>query len=137
MHEYSLACSIAEICRDSARANGLAEVVRIVLRVGPLAGVHQETLQFLFPDVAEAHGIGRPELHFQLEPLKISCPVCGHQETVPLPDGGFVEVWHNPTGQPLPSRCPACGATGLSYPDAMVFDIKEIEGEREGEPSSS
>ena len=131
MHEYSLACSIAEICRDSAEANGLAVVTRIVLRVGPLAGVQQETLHFLFAEVADAHGIGRPDLYFELEPLSIHCAACGHAGAIPLPEGGFVEIWHNPTGQPLPRECPACGATGLTYPDAMAFEIKEIEGERE------
>ncbi len=129
MHEYSLACSISEICRDTVNAHGLANVERIILAVGPLAVVHEETLCFLFDEVAEEYGIGRPELVFVYQPLRARCRCCGFEETIEPPESGFREIWHNPEGAPLPAQCSSCGATELEFPGASRFDVEGVEGE--------
>jgi len=129
MHEYSLACSIAEICKETADAHRLITVGRIVLAVGPLAVVHEETLRFLFEEVAPEYGLGQPELAFTYQPLHIRCGRCGSETTVEPPEQGFIEIWHNPEGTPLPTRCGRCGATEIEFPGAYGFDVEGIEGE--------
>jgi Zn finger protein HypA/HybF involved in hydrogenase expression len=129
MHEYSLACSIAEICRETADVHGLIIIERIVLAVGPLAVVHEETLRFLFDEVAQEYGIGQPELAFSFQPLRVRCRRCGSEKTIEPPELGFIEIWHNPEGTPLPTHCGDCGATEIEFPGASRFDVEGIEGE--------
>lgn len=129
MHEYSLACSIAEICKESAEAHGLITVERITLAVGPLAVVHEETLRFLFDEVAQEYGIGQPELVFSYQPLRVSCRSCGSERAVAPPEQGFIEIWHNPEGTPLPAHCDSCGGSEIEFPGASRFDLEGIEGE--------
>jgi len=129
MHEYSLACSIAEICRETADAHELITIERIVLAVGPLAVVHEETLRFLFDEVAQEYGIGQPELAFSFQPLRVRCRHCGSEKTIEPPEPGFCEIWHNPEGTPLPTHCDGCGATEIEFPGASRFDVEGIEGE--------
>ncbi len=133
MHEYSLACSIAEICRETADAHGLVTIERIVLAVGPLAVVHGETLCFLFEEVAQEYGIGQPELAFLYQPLCVRCRRCGSEKTMERPERGFREIWHNPEGTPLPTHCDSCGATEIEFPGASRFDVEGIEGETTGD----
>jgi len=129
MHEYSLACSIAEICRETADAHGLITIERIVLAVGPLAVVHEETLRFLFDEVAQEYGIGHPEVVFSYQPLSVRCRRCGSEKAIEPPELGFREIWHNPEGAPLPTHCDSCGATEIEFPGASRFDVEGIEGE--------
>src|SRR4030042_4003748 len=109
MHDYCLACSIAEIVRDSAHKHGLVTIERVILAVGPQAAVQEDTLNFLFAEVAKAYGIGCPHLVFQHEPLQVKCGVCGETTVAELPTGGFREIWHNPEGVALPVRFPLRG----------------------------
>ena len=129
MHEYSLACSIAEICRESAQANRLAVISRVILAAGPLAAVSEDTLSFIFGEVAEQYGIGRPQLVFLKTPLIVKCRVCSAQTEMQAPEGGFCEVWQNPQGEALPEACPVCGSRDIEYPGATLFEVESLEGE--------
>jgi Zn finger protein HypA/HybF involved in hydrogenase expression len=131
MHEYSLACSIAEICQESAQANSLTVITRVALAAGPLASAHEETLAFLFGEVAQQYGIGRPALTFARKPLIVICASCGAETAMDAPDGGFCELWHNPEGAALPEACPACGSRDISFPGASLLEVESIEGEQD------
>jgi len=133
MHEYSLACSIAEICRQSAEKHNLSRIQSVVLAVGPLAAVHRETLCFLFSEVAETYGAGRPQLIFRQQPLRVHCRRCGATEVLDPPLQGFREIWHNPEGAALPVVCLRCGSAEISYPGATRFEVEELEGEGPGD----
>jgi hydrogenase nickel incorporation protein HypA/HybF len=48
MHELSIALNIVEMAEEQAATHGVAKVVAVHLRVGPLAGVAKEALRFSF-----------------------------------------------------------------------------------------
>jgi len=131
MHEYSLACSIAEICQESAQANRLVVIHRVTMAVGPLAAVSFDTLAFLFGEVASQHGLGRLELVFSRKPLIVKCNACGVETTLETPQEGFCEPWHNPEGAQIPWECPSCGSRDVEHPDASLFAVESLEGEQE------
>jgi Zn finger protein HypA/HybF involved in hydrogenase expression len=129
MHEHSLACSIAEICQESAQANHLVVISRVILAAGPLAAVSEDTLSFIFGEVAAQHGIGTPQLVFLKKPLVVKCRACSAKTELEAPTGGFCELWHNPQGEALPETCPVCGSRDIEYPGATLFEVESLEGE--------
>ncbi len=130
MHEYSLACSIAEICQECAQANRLVAIHRVTLAVGPLAAVSYDTLAFLFGEVTDQHGLGRPDLVFSRKPLIVKCKTCGAETAMETPQEGYCEPWHNPGGAQIPWECPACGSREVEHPDAALFAVESVEGEQ-------
>ncbi len=104
---------------------------RVTMAVGPLAAVSHETLAFLFGEVAEQHGLGRPELIFSHKPLAIKCNACGNEAALEPPQEGFCEPWHNPGGAQIPWECPECGSREVEHPDAAIFAVESLEGEQQ------
>jgi hydrogenase nickel incorporation protein HypA/HybF len=111
MHEYSLALALIDRANREARIHGAVTVSRVVVRVGPLAGVERELLETAFGLVRVGTLCGSAELTVTGEDVVWRCDVCGQV----LAPGGTL-------------ACPACGLPArLAGGDALVLERIEME----------
>lgn len=111
MHEYSLVQALLQRVEEEARSRRASAVHRVIVRIGPLAGVERD----LF---ATAYDLCRPgtlcdaaELVITREDVDWRCAACGAQ----IPDGTRLV-------------CPACGwPARLEGGDALVLERIELE----------
>jgi hydrogenase nickel incorporation protein HypA/HybF len=98
MHELSIANSILDTVRAEAARRPGARPTKVGLRVGELAGVDPESLDFCFTVLvsgtecaplaleietrARRQRCPRCERTFQVTDFDISCPECGNLETI-------------------------------------------------------
>jgi hydrogenase nickel incorporation protein HypA/HybF len=99
MHELSIALGILDLATEEARRHGDARVLAIHLKLGPLAGVVKEALQFSY-DIARA---GSPledaQLVIEDVPVAAYCPTCGGVRAVVSVQQLCCVVCGTPTGQ--------------------------------------
>ena len=76
MHELSLANNLVEIAIEHAQTHGVEKVCGITLRVGALACVHKEALEFSFELVAKETMAEGATLSFIDVPVAIYCGSC-------------------------------------------------------------
>jgi hydrogenase nickel incorporation protein HypA/HybF len=107
MHELSIALSLVELADGAARRAGAARVIAVQLRLGAMAGVVREALEFSFPLAAAGTALEGARLEIEELPLVIACAPCG-QELRPATPGSF--------------RCPRCGT-----PSAAIVQGRELE----------
>lgn len=93
MHELSLCYALLEQVSSIAQSQGAQRVTRILLRIGPLAGVDPSLLRHAYPLAAVGSLAEGAELCIESSPLRIHCARCGTEAEV------------------TPNRmlCPACG----------------------------
>jgi hydrogenase nickel incorporation protein HypA/HybF len=106
MHELSIALNIVDGVLEEAQQRGL-RVAAVHLRLGPLAGVDEQALVFVYPMACEGTPLEGTQLVVQRTEAVVCCPVC-EREAPP------------PTVYDL--RCPICGSC-----DARVFCGTELE----------
>lgn len=91
----------------------LTSVTRVVLEIGPLAGVEPELVRLAFQRLAPTHGLTRAELAIEWVPLTTRCEACGavqeHERA----------VFH----------CLSCGGgrVGVERGDAVILKSIELE----------
>lgn len=92
MHEVSIAEDILDLLEAEMGVPG--PLLEVELEIGPLSGVHPESLDFCFPVVARERGFGSPLLRVRRIPVLLLCEACS-------------ERWssEDPVGS-----CPRCGA---------------------------
>ena len=111
MHEYSLAQALVEHVERQARARGALSVHRVVVRIGPLAGVETELLTTAYDHVRVGTICASAELCVGGEEVVWVCDACGEA----LPSGGAL-------------CCPGCGLPGrLAGGDALILERIEME----------
>jgi hydrogenase nickel incorporation protein HypA/HybF len=96
MHELSVCQAMLTQVTDLARAQRANTVHKIVLRVGPLAGVEPGLLRQAFPLASAGTLAEAAELVIEELPLRVRCETCG-AETVALPNRlvcGACGDWH-------------------------------------------
>lgn len=108
MHELSIAQALIDAACEAA---GPARVTRVMIRVGELAGVVAEALQFSFEVAAVGTACEGAELQIEPVPLAIHCPACDAMHT---------------SLEPYRLTCPACGTTGTIVA-GRELDLIEIE----------
>ena len=108
MHELSIAQALIDA---ACQAAGPARVTRVMVRVGELAGVVAEALQFSFEVAAIGTACEGAELQIEPVPLAIHCPACDAVRT---------------SLEPYRLTCPACGTTGTIVA-GRELDLIEIE----------
>lgn len=107
MHELSIALSLVELAGGAARRAGAAQVTAVHLRLGAMAGVVREALEFSFPLAAEGTALEGARLEIEPVPLVVACAPCG-RDVQPAAPGSF--------------RCPICGT-----PSAAIVGGRELE----------
>jgi hydrogenase nickel incorporation protein HypA/HybF len=112
MHELSIATSVIESATARVREVGGGRVTAVTLRIGPLAGVHTEALQFSFELAREGTVLESAELRIVSTPVVIWCPVCRREAALP----GI-----------QPFACPACGTKSGDLRGGRELDLESIE----------
>jgi hydrogenase nickel incorporation protein HypA/HybF len=114
MHELSIVASIVESVTESLAAYPGARVVEVRLKVGALASVVEDSLQFCFGIATEGTPLEGSRLVVNTLPVTIHCEACGAD--------GELESLQS-------FRCPHCGepATDVRQGRELEIDAIEIE----------
>ena len=107
MHELSIAHSLVDLAAAAAADAGVARVSAVHLRVGALAGVVRDALEFSFEIAAADTPLAGARLAIEELPARVYCSRC--DATATLTDSRRF-------------RCPACGT-----PTAQVVQGRELE----------
>ena len=112
MHEYSLVQSLLERVEEQARSRNASAVHRVVVRIGPLAGVEPELFATAFANCRAAAPLcAAAELVIAGESVSWRCPACNREVR---------------RGHVL--ACPDCGwPLRLVEGDALVLERLELE----------
>ena len=107
MHELSIAYSLVETAQAAAQQANAQGVKTVYLRLGALAGVVEEALQFGWEIATADTLLAGATLAIERVPLVVYCPHCA--QAVALPSTHYF-------------RCPVCDT-----PTPQVVSGKELE----------
>jgi hydrogenase nickel incorporation protein HypA/HybF len=119
MHELSLVASVVETVTESLEKYPGARVTEVRLKVGALAAVVEESLQFCYGIATEDTPLAGSRLVVRILPVMVHCDACG--------EDGEIESLQS-------FRCPRCGelAGDIRQGREMEIDAIEIEEAEEG-----
>jgi hydrogenase nickel incorporation protein HypA/HybF len=121
MHELSIAASIVEAVTETAAAYPGARVQEVRLRVGALASVIEDSLQFCWGVTIEGTPLAGAKLVVRTLPVVVHCAACGVEGEI-----AGVQSF----------RCPRCGALSADVRQGRELEIESIEIE-DGEPATT
>ncbi len=78
MHEYSVVQALLNQCEEIAVKNSAEEVVKIIVKIGVMAGIEIHLLQTAFDTFKEGTMCNSAELVLNPQKLKLECKECGH-----------------------------------------------------------
>jgi hydrogenase nickel incorporation protein HypA/HybF len=111
MHELSIAASIVEAVTEAAAAYPGARVHEVRLRVGALASVIEDSLQFCWGVTTEDTPLAGAKLVVNMLPVVIHCEACGVDEQIGVQS----------------FRCPRCGELAADLRQGRELEIESIE----------
>ncbi len=111
MHELSLAASIVDAVTETAAQYPGARVRAVRLRVGALAAVVEDSLQFCWGIAAEGTPLEGARLEVRMLPVVVHCGACGAEEEIGVQS----------------FRCPKCGEPAADLRQGRELDIESIE----------
>jgi len=114
VHELSIASSIVESVTESAAAYPGARVKEVRLRVGALASVVEDSLQFCWELATEDTPLAGSVLVIHLLPVIVHCAACNRDSQL---DG--VQSF----------RCLHCGEIAADFRQGRELEIESIEVE--------
>lgn len=112
MHELSITASIVDAVTESAAAYPGARVTAVRLRVGALAAVIEDSLQFCWGITTEGTPLAGALLAVRMMPVVIHCAGCGV-------DAELESVQS--------FRCPRCGEPAADLRQGRELEIDSIE----------
>lgn len=114
MHELSICQRLLRLAEDTARQHGQADIQRLTLQVGPLAGVDPDLLWQAFQVARSGTLAAQAELVIERTPLRIHCQRCGQAASA----------------TPAQLRCPHCGAmeTTITSGDELLLTDISLNG---------
>jgi hydrogenase nickel incorporation protein HypA/HybF len=122
MHELSMAESIVEAVTESAAAYPGARVKQVRLRVGALAAIVEDSLQFCWEIVTEGTPLAGSMLAVSLLPVVVHCAQCGMDSEL---EG--VQSF----------CCPRCGEPAADLRQGRELEIESIEIEEQAGKAAS
>lgn len=111
MHEMSIVLAVVGQVEDTARRTGCEAVDLVTLRVGELAGVVPDSLQFCFGLACEGTLLAGARLETERVPGRARCGPCARE-------------WA--TGLPPQLCCPGCGAAAEGLVSGRELEIVEV-----------
>ncbi len=112
MHELSIAMSIVDAVTESAAAYPGARVKEVRLRLGALASVVEDSLQFCWELATEGTPLAGAALVIHKLPVVVHCDACGADTEI---EG--VQSF----------RCPRCGELAADLRQGRELEIDSIE----------
>ena len=111
MHEASIALNLIEAVEGRLESQPSARVAVIHVRVGELAGVSTEALDFAFQCLSAGTPLAGARLAFEQVPLTMTCGACGRTSRV----------------EDLVFRCPACGSEKTQVSTGRELEVRTLE----------
>ena len=111
MHELGIATSILESVQSAARRNPGVRITKVGVKIGELAGVDVDALQFGFECMVKDTEWERLVLDVESIPRVQECPKCRHQ---------FRMTDYDP-------QCPQCGEFATKCVSGEELDIAYME----------
>jgi len=112
MHELSVISSVVDAVLDSLQKYPGARVMEVRLRVGALASVIEDSLQFCYGIATESTPLEGSRLVVNMVPVTVYCEGCGAE--------GPIESLQS-------FRCSACGAPASDVRQGRELEIEAIE----------
>jgi hydrogenase nickel incorporation protein HypA/HybF len=112
MHELSIVSSVVETVTESLAAYPGARVLEVRLRVGALASVVRESLEFCYGIASEGTPLEGSRLVVNVLPVVVHCEACGQDSEL---EG--VQSF----------RCPRCGEPCADLRQGRELEIESIE----------
>ncbi len=112
MHELSIVAGVVESVTESLAAYPGARVVEVRLRVGALAAVVEDSLQFCYGIATEDTPLEGSRLVVKMLPVMVRCEKCGTE--------GALESLQS-------FRCPNCGEPATNVYQGRELEIESIE----------
>ncbi|MCL4539252.1 MAG: hydrogenase maturation nickel metallochaperone HypA [Bacteroidetes bacterium] len=113
MHELSIAQSILDIVRENLSANGGGRLKSVRVKIGELAGVVPDSLDFCFGAITKGTEMEEARLEIERTGIVARCDECGRD----FPIEGLV------------FRCPVCESAGIKVISGNELRVVEIEVE--------
>jgi hydrogenase nickel incorporation protein HypA/HybF len=111
MHELSIARSIVEIVEQYVSPNDCRAVREVKVKVGGMAGVVPDSLEFCFSAITADTFLQNAKLRIEQIPFTIKCETCGDVAASAM---GFVV-------------CPRCGSADTTVVGGTELQVTEIE----------
>ncbi|MGO9481692.1 MAG: hydrogenase maturation nickel metallochaperone HypA [Candidatus Kryptoniota bacterium] len=118
MHELSIAESIMNIVNENLVGN--RPVISIKVRIGSLANIISDSLEFCFDVIKKGTPIEKAELKIESVVIMAHCEICGTDFEI----------------EDFLFRCKNCGSTDLRIVSGNELQVVEIEVEDEIEESA-
>jgi hydrogenase nickel incorporation protein HypA/HybF len=112
MHELSIVSSVVDSVVESLGHYPGARVLEVRLRVGALAAVIEDSLQFCYGIATEGTELEGSRLVVHIVPVSVHCGTCGMD--------GAVESLQS-------FRCPHCGKPASEIREGRELEIESIE----------
>jgi hydrogenase nickel incorporation protein HypA/HybF len=112
MHELSIVSSIVDSVTESLKAYPGARALEVRLRVGALAAVVEDSLQFCWGIATDGSELAGARLVVNMVPVTVHCAACGQ-------DGALESLQH--------FRCPNCGAPATDVRSGRELEIESVE----------
>jgi hydrogenase nickel incorporation protein HypA/HybF len=120
MHELSIVSSVVESVTESLAAWPRARVLEVRLRVGVLASVVEDSLQFCYGIATENTPLAGSRLVVRSIPVTVHCQACHRAGELPsLQD----------------FRCPHCGVPATDVRSGRELEIESVEIDDAPEPA--
>lgn len=113
MHEIGIANSVLDAIRTEARRFPNGHIYRVGVRIGELAGVNPDAVNFCFEALVRGTELEPLSLEIEYCPRRYQCRACGHSYAAPRED----------------SACPECGRAEWQFlrGDELELAYLEIE----------
>ncbi len=113
MHEFSIVQSLMNTIEEHAARQDAQTVTRVVLRVGPLAGVVPHLLKTAFDTFKDRTVAEIAELVIEMSPLELNCRDCLQTSATDT----------------VRFKCPECGSLNVEAceGDALMLERLEME----------
>ncbi len=118
MHELSITSSVVDAVTESLAKYPGAKVLEVRLRVGALAAVVEDSLQFCWGIATEGTDLAGSRLVVNSVPVTVHCEACGA-------DGELVSLQD--------FRCPKCGEPASDVRGGRELEIEAVEIEESEE----
>lgn len=111
MHELSIAENIVEIVRENVASNGSGKVKSVRVKIGQLAGVIPDSLDFCFTVITSGTLLEGARLEIEKTDIVAHCEDCGADSKVE----GFI------------FQCPSCESVNIRVISGNELQVVEIE----------
>lgn len=121
MHELAIATSMLDLINERFAQHPCTRVVAIYLRIGPLAGVVEDSLRFAFELAAAGTIAEGARLIIERTMVVVRCPRCGCEQTMSA-EANALAGW----SWAIPA-CPVCSAHEGIVVQGQELDLVAVE----------